>query len=467
MKANIKCIIPKCGFEDNIHSEITKCPKCGNLLDVVYSNQDASSFTELFKLRKNNPQGIFDKSGVWRFRELLPFPLTEDNPFSVLVSLDGKEGQTFPFRLTEVAKYVGVDKDNFYLQFEGDNPTGSFKDNGMAAAFTHAKIMGKNKVVCASTGNTSASMAAFSANELGKMDAIVFVGNEKIAIGKLAQSLEYGARVIQINGDFDDAMKKVLEIGKEESLYLMNSVNPFRLEGQKTIMYRVLEGLGWRAPDWIVVPGGNLGNSSAFGKALYELRELGIIERIPRIAVINAEGANTFDRIVNKEGVKWNNGDVDFERIESFYRKMDEENRKAKTICSAIEINRPVNLTKALRTIEWSNGVVRSVSDEEALDAKAIVGRNGFGCEPASATAIAGIRRLVKEGIIKKDEVVVGILTGHQLKDPVATINYHKNKSNRFANIPIEVENDLEEIKKAIKKHKAPSKKTEYLSSSE
>ena len=450
MKSYIKCIMPSCNFQEDIHTEITKCPKCGNLLDILYSNQDASSLIELFRLRKANPQNIFDKSGVWRFRELLAFPLQEENFLSVLVSLDGKEGQTSPFRLTEVANYVGLNKDKFYLQFEGDNPTGSFKDNGMAAAFTHAKIIDKKKVICASTGNTSASMAAFSANELGTMNAIVFVGNEKIAIGKLAQSLEYGAKVIQINGDFDDAMKKVLEIGKEQSLYIMNSVNPFRLEGQKTIIYRVLEGFNWKAPNWIVVPGGNLGNTSAFGKALYELKELGLIDKIPRIAVINAKGADTFDRIVNQEKIRWNDGKVDLNKIEKFYKKMDEEDRKAKTICSAIEINRPVNLTKALRTIEWSNGVVRSVSDQEALDAKAVVGRNGFGCEPASAVTIAGVKKLVEEGIIKKGESVVGILTGHQLKDPIATINYHKDKNNKFANMPIQVENNIEDIKKAL-----------------
>ncbi len=453
MKSSLKCIIPSCDFETDIFADITNCKKCGNLLDVVYSGQDASTIIELSKLRKANPQNIFDKSGVWRFRELLPFPLGDKDISSVIVSLDGKEGQTSPFKLTEVAKYVGANKDNFYLQFEGDNPTGSFKDNGMAAASTHAKMMGKRRVACASTGNTSASMAAFAANELGKMESIVFVGNDKIAIGKLAQSLEYGSKVIQIKGDFDDAMDKVLEIGKEGNIYLMNSINPFRIEGQKTIMYRALEGLDWKVPDWIVVPGGNLGNTSSFGKSFYELKKLGIIDKIPRIAVINVKGANTFDRIINEEKITWNNGDVNFDKIKNFYEKMDEENRKANTICSAIEINRPVNLIKALRAIEWSNGVVRSVSDKDALDAKAIVGKNGFGCEPASATTIAGIKKLIEEGIIKKDETVIGILTGHQLKDPIATINYHTNASNKFANMPVVVENNLEDIKKAISKN--------------
>ena len=415
MKTYLKCILPSCDFEEDVSSEIIRCPKCENLLDVRYEDISASSLLELFKLRKRDPQSIFDKSGVWRFRELLPFPLGESHQ-QMIVSLDGKEGQTAPFKLTEVAEYVDLDKDHFYLQFEGDNPTGSFKDNGMAAAFTHAKMLGKKIVACASTGNTSASMAAFAANELGMMNAIVFVGNDKISIGKLAQSLEYGSKVIQIEGDFDDAMINVLKVGEKKGIYLMNSVNPFRIEGQKTIMYRALEGLKWKVPDWIVVPGGNLGNTSSFGKAFYELKELGLIDKIPRIAVINAKGADTFERLVNQEEIKWNGGDVDFPKIKKFYDKMDEENRKAKTLCSAIEINRPVNLIKALRTIEWSNGVVTSVSDQEALDAKAIVGRNGFGCEPASATTVAGIKNLVEEGIIKKGEIVVGILTGTSIK---------------------------------------------------
>ena len=451
MESYLKCIMPSCDFQTGISEEITECPKCNNLLDVIYLGQDPSSYKELFEFRKRQPKNIFDKSGVWRFRELLPFPLNHKDPESIIVSLDGKEGQTYPFQLTEVAKHVNIQSNNFFLQFEGDNPTGSFKDNGMAASFTHAKMLNRKKVVCASTGNTSASMAAFAANELGSMKAIIFIGNGKIAMGKLAQSLEYGAQVVQINGDFDDAMKRVLEVSKKEGIYVMNSVNPFRLEGQKTIMYRMLEGLGWNVPDWVVVPGGNLGNSSSFGKAFIELKELGLIEKVPRLAIVNAEGANTLYKLYNEEKLRWNKGKPDFNKIKKFFETMDKENRKAKTIASAIEINRPVNLIKCLRALEFTNGVVTQVSDQEMLDAKAIVGRNGFGCEPASAATVAGIINLVKEGTIKKNETVVGILTGHQLKDPVATINYHTNKKNKFANFPVEVENNLIDIIKAIK----------------
>src|SRR3989344_3520186 len=451
MEVKLKCIMPSCSFESDIHHEVTECPKCGNLLDVIYTGQDSSSFLELFEFRKKSPKSIFDKSGVWRFRELLPFALNEKNYEELLASLYGKEGQTFPINLTEVAKYVGLESKDFYLQFEGYNPTGSFKDNGMAAAFTHAKMLKKKRVVCASTGNTSAAMAAFAANELGKMQAIIFIGSGKIAMGKLAQSLEYGAKVIQIKGDFDDAMSAVLKVGKKEGIYVMNSVNPFRLEGQKTIMYRALEGLDWKVPDWIVVPGGNLGNSSSFGKAFSELKSLGLINKVPKIAIINAEGSNTLYRLVNEEKISWNSGKPDFKKIKSFYDKMDKENRKAHTIASAIEINRPVNLIKALRVLENCGGAVEQVTDLEMLDAKAVVGKNGFGCEPASAATVAGIKKLVKKGIIKKGETIVGILTGHQLKDPVATIEYHTNKNNKYANFPVEVNNNLYEIVKAVK----------------
>ncbi|MFH1307237.1 MAG: threonine synthase [archaeon] len=449
MKAYLKCIIPSCDFRESIYKEITECPKCGNLLDVAYEDQDPTSFKELFDCRKRNAKKIFDKSGVWRYRELLPFPFEHENPEKILVSLDGKEGQSSPFHLTEVAKYVGIRSEDFYLQSEGENPTGSFKDNGMAAAFTHAKMLNREKVVCASTGNTSASMAAFAANELGNIKAIIFIGSGKISMGKLAQSLEYGAKVIQIKGDFDDAMAKVIEVAAKENLYVMNSINPFRLEGQKTMMYRLLEGLDWKVPDWVVCPGGNLGNSSAFGKAFYELKSLGLIDKMPRIAVINAKGADTLYRLYNQEGLRWNKGSVDFEKIKKFYENMDKENRRASTLASAIEINRPVNLIKTLRALELTNGVVEEVEDMDMLDAKAIVGRNGFGCEPASAASVAGIKKLVEKGVIKQTEVVVGIMTGHQLKDPKVTIEYHTG-NNKYSNKPIEVENSAEDIIKAL-----------------
>ncbi len=351
-----------------------------------------------------------------------------------------------------------------FLQYEGMNPSGSFKDNGMSAAFTHARFVGAERAACASTGNTSASLALYCA-VTRLMKAIIFIGSGKISYGKLSQALDYGALTVQINGDFDDAMARVTEVSEQLGIYLVNSVNPFRLEGQKTIMFRVLESLGWEVPDWIVVPGGNLGNSSAFGKAFHELLELGLIDRVPRLAVINAAGSNTLYQLTEKRGVHWNDGAPDREKIARYYRIMDEEGHRASTIASAIEINRPVNLHKCLRALQWCDGVVREVSDQEILDAKAQVGAGGLGCEPASAASVAGTKQLVEEGLIGPDQCVVCILTGHQLKDPTATIAYHTTDQEQFnkvlgsrgvrqaafANRAIAVPNDLDEIIKAIR----------------
>jgi threonine synthase len=265
-------------------------------------------------------------------------------------------------------------------------------------------------------------------------------------------------------GDFDDALERVREVSGERGIYLCNSVNPFRLEGQKTIMYRVLEGLDWQVPDWIVVPGGNLGNSSAFGKAFAELKQFGLIDRVPRLAVINAAGANTLYQLYEEQGVRWDRGLSDDGTIDTFFDEMERSNRKASTLASAIEINRPVNLKKCLRALETCDGVVRQVTDQEILDAKARVGAGGFGCEPASAASVAGAKRLRAEGVIARSDRVVCILTGHQLKDPDATVAYHSgNKalfdeklatrgvtSAEFANSPIVVENNLQKIIDAL-----------------
>ncbi|MFC1597422.1 threonine synthase, partial [Planctomycetota bacterium] len=246
---------------------------------------------------RGNPYSF---SGVWRFHELLPFA-----PIDRCVTVG--EGQTLLHDCEAVADYVGVEPGRLHLQYEGMNPSGSFKDNGMSAAFTHARLVGAERAACASTGNTSASLAIYcSVTKL--MRAVIFVGTGKIAYGKLSQALDFGALTVQISGDFDDAMARVKEVSQKLGIYLVNSVNPFRLEGQKTIMYRVLEALRWDVPDWIVVPGGNLGNSSAFGKAFGELKELGLIDRVPRLAVINAAGANTLYELVEKRGLRWNGG---------------------------------------------------------------------------------------------------------------------------------------------------------------
>src|SRR5262249_31818724 len=333
------------------------------------------------------------------------------------------EGQTILQKADAVAKYVGSDPGCLFLQYEGMNPSGSFKDNGMTAAFTHAASVGARRAACASTGNTSASLAVFC-SATGLMRAIIFIGSGKISYGKLAQALDHGALTVQIAGDFDDAMLRVQQVAKRLGIYLVNSINPFRLEGQKTIMYRVLEALRWEVPDWIVVPGGNLGNVSAFGKAFMELADLGLIQQVPRLAVINAAGANTFYHLCERLGLRWNQGRPEAALVAGYYGGLDAEQTRAATIASAIEINRPVNLPKALRALERCGGVVREVTDQDILDAKAKVGAGGFGCEPASAASVAGARKLRQEGVLAAGERGGCILTRHQLKDPTATGRY-------------------------------------------
>lgn len=453
------CINPACRATFDVSEVLVGCSACGNLLDIGYDWNKArvpKSLSE-FEARWATRRNPLDFSGVWRFRELLPFA-----PDDQIVTIG--EGQTMLRASAPVAGYVGVNSDRLHLQYEGLNPSGSFKDNGMTAAATHARMVGATSAACASTGNTSASLAVYaSASQLFRV--LVFIGSGKIASGKLSQALDYGSGTLQIDGDFDDALKQVLEVCAREKIYLCNSVNPFRLEGQKTIMYRVLEGLNWQPPDWIVVPGGNLGNSSAFGKAFAELKELRLIDRVPRLAVINAAGANTLRRIVDEERLTWNDGHTDDAAIDRFFAKMDKENRRASTLASAIEINRPVSLKKCLRALAFCDGVVREVSDSAILDAKAQVGAGGFGCEPASAASVAGAKLLREEGVIAPSDRVVCILTGHQLKDPDATVAYHESTTARvrpklaergittieFPNAPVPVSNDLEKILAAVR----------------
>jgi threonine synthase len=404
-------------------------------------------------MRRSDPVAF---SGVWRFHELLPYA-----PRESIVTIG--EGQTLLSVADSVGNYVGVRPGRLHLQYEGLNPSGSFKDNGMSAAFTHARMIGAKRAACASTGNTSASLAVYCA-VTRLMRGIIFIGSGKISYGKLSQALDYGALTIQIAGDFDDAMARVKEVSGKLGIYLVNSVNPFRLEGQKTIMFRVLEALGWEVPDWIVVPGGNLGNSSAFGKAFTELKELGLIDRMPRLAVINAAGANTLHELYTRRGLRWGGGKADLAPACHYYDELDRLEKRANTIASAIEINRPVNLNKCLRALEACDGVVREVTEQEILDAKAQVGAGGLGCEPASAASVAGAKQLVAEGVIGRDDRVVCILTGHQLKDPNATVAYHTTDQALFnevlgsrgvsrasyANRAVSVGNRIDEIVQAI-----------------
>jgi len=421
-----QCMNIHCRATFDARRVLTACPTCGALLDVQYDWDRIEVPAALgdFARRWATRDNPLDYSGVWRFRELLSFCPDE-------VKVTRGEGQTLLQPCDGVAAYVGAKPGNVYLQYEGCNPSG--------------------------TGNTSASLALYAA--AAGMEAIVFVGSGRIAFGKLAQALDYGARTFQVDGDFDDCMARVKEVTEALGLYLVNSVNPFRLEGQKAIMYRVLEGLGWQVPDWIVVPGGNLGNSSSFGKAFGELKALGLIERIPRLAVINSTGADTLDRMFSEKQIRYNGGEIDLKAIEDDYRWQDDTGRRPHTIASAIEISRPVNVTKCLRALEICDGVVRSVPDGLIMDAKAQVGRHGLGCEPASAASVAGTRLLIEQGVIGRDERVVCILTGHALKDPDATVGYHTGNypegkqvagERRYSNMPVPVANDLDAIIAAI-----------------
>ncbi|MBN1807999.1 MAG: threonine synthase [Planctomycetes bacterium] len=433
-----------------------RCGECGELLDVQYDwdQLPVPGSLEFFEGRWATRGNPVDFSGVWRFRELIPFA-------SVAQLVTIGEGQTLLRKAPNVAEYAGHSPEKLYLQYEGLNPTGSFKDNGMAGAFTHAGMVGAKVVACASTGNTSAAVAAFAAAQRG-IRAVVFIGSGKIALGKLSQALDYGALTIEIDGDFDDAMARVQEVSRSEGIYLMNSLNPFRLEGQKAIMYRILEGLKWEPPDWIIVPGGNLGNSSAFGKAYMELMDLGLVKRVPRLAVINAAGANTLTSIYNTVGVRWDKGRYDREKVDAFYSELDAGGIRAHTVASAIEINRPVNLSKCLRALEVMDGVTREITDQAIMDAKAVIARSGIGCEPASAATVAGLKCLREEGVIGPDETVAAVLTGHHLKAPEATIAYHSKEGAglvaaigiekaAFGNRPVKVKNNINDILRALR----------------
>ena len=437
--ANLVCVNPKCRKIFPIKSSQLKCDKCDFLLDVEYKDTPSTKLKETFLQRRNSAL-IYDESGVWRFRELLNFVEIEteeiDQCSKFLVSLDGAEGrQSKPYHMSKVSNFINIDNDNLMLQPEGYNPSGSFKDNRMSTAVTHAKMMNAKKIICASTGNTSASAGMFAANE--NMQCDVYIPDGQIAPGKLSQAYQFGTQMIKVNGNFDDAFTKSLEAAKQVGSYTVNSVNPFRIEGQKTIPFRALEFLNWKIPDWIVYPGGALGNISSCGKCLIELHRWGWIKKIPRIAVVNAEGANTLYQLYNgkfeDEELRWNHGMPNLELVEKYYHAMNQnEKLKPKTKATAIQIGKPANITKGLRALEFTNGVVIQVSDKEMLDGMSAVGLNGFDCEMASGATVAGIKKLLDDEIIKKDDKTIGILTGRQ-KEPMLPIEYHNDPNNKFA----------------------------------
>jgi threonine synthase len=437
-----KCINPSCNLTYEINNSTLVC-KCGSFLDIIYQYNYSRELVHVFYQRRNHGGNIYNESGVWRFRELINFAHLDTEDLEkcsrVLVSLDGSEGrQSKPYKMKKVSEYALVDNDSLLLQPEGYNPSGSFKDNGMSTAVTHAKMINMNRIICASTGNTSASAAMYAANE--NIECEVFVPKGEIAPGKLGQAFQFGAQVIEVDGNFDDALTYSLKEAQQLGAYTVNSINPFRIEGQKTIIYRALEYLDWNPPDWIVYPGGALGNTSSCGKALIELYNLGWIKKIPRLLVVNAEGANTFYELTNGlfggQKLTWNSGRPDVSLIKDYYEEKDKEGVKPHTKATAIQIGKPANLIKALRSIDFTNGIVMQVSDNEMSDGMALVGLNGFDCEMASGAVPAGIRKLRQQEIIKKDDVVVGILTGKQ-KDPKLSIDYHLNHNNTFSKPPM------------------------------
>ncbi|MFM8221716.1 MAG: pyridoxal-phosphate dependent enzyme, partial [Planctomycetaceae bacterium] len=318
-----RCLNPACRATYSVSEVLTRCTACGDLLDVAYDWNRVAVPRSLreFESRWSQRLDPLALSGVWRFRELLPFA-----PDGQIVTIG--EGQTLLRGSQAIAAYCDLPASGLWMQYEGLNPSGSFKDNGMTAAATHARMTGARQAACASTGNTSASLAIYGGTT-GLFGVVVFVGSGKISYGKLSQALDYGARTVQIAGDFDDAMRQVQAVCQRAGIYLCNSLNPFRLEGQKSIIYRVLESLGWNVPDWIVVPGGNLGNSSAFGKALLELKELGLIDRLPRLAIINAGGADTLYQLYQHRGLRWNGGHVDRGLIAEHYATLDRTGQRA------------------------------------------------------------------------------------------------------------------------------------------
>lgn len=437
-----KCINPSCNLTYEINNSTLVC-KCGSFLDIIYQYNYSRELVHVFYERRNHGGNIYNESGVWRFRELINFAHLDTEDLEkcsrVLVSLDGSEGrQSKPYKMKKVSEYALVDNDSLLLQPEGYNPSGSFKDNGMSTAVTHAKMINMNRIICASTGNTSASAAMYAANE--NIECEVFVPKGEIAPGKLGQAFQFGAQVIEVDGNFDDALTYSLKEAQQLGAYTVNSINPFRIEGQKTIIYRALEYLDWNPPDWIVYPGGALGNTSSCGKALIELYNLGWIKKIPRMLVVNAEGANTFYELTNGlfggQKLTWNSGRPNISLIKDYYEEKDKEGVKPHTKATAIQIGKPANLIKALRSIDFTNGIVMQVSDKEMSDGMALVGLNGFDCEMASGAVPAGIRKLRQQEIIKKDDVVVGILTGKQ-KDPKLSIDYHLNHDNTFSKPPV------------------------------
>lgn len=405
-----QCILPKCGATFGIREAHLVCARCGGPLEVRLKDAAIGRAEDLKSLWASRRGSLDprDRSGVWRFRELLPF---EDSASIVTLG----EGNTPLYNAPRCAEYTGLH--SLRLKHQGCNPTGSFKDTGMTAAVTQAVLLGARTVACASTGNTAASLAAYAARA-GLQCAILVPGGQ-ITAAKLAQSMDYGAVICEVEGNFDDCMRLIQELAEDPSMYIANSINPFRIEGQKTVAFELLEQYGWNVPDHMVVPGGNMGNGSALGKGFDELLRLGLIDRLPKLSIVQAEGAAPLARFfaeLNRRS----------DRRESELPDELEPVKSPETMATAIQIGSPVSWRKALRAVLESGGLIITVSEEEIADAKAMIGCDGIGCEPASATTVAGVKKLVAAGQMRRHEDVVAVLTGHILKDPDYTGNYHR-----------------------------------------
>jgi threonine synthase len=402
-RANYRYRCIGCGDLSDQASRDFRCAHCGDLLEISYPNWksalDAKFLKSEWKDRRLSPSRL-DLSGVWRFRDLLP---TLENEEQVITL---REGHTPLYELPQCARITGVPR--LFAKHQGMNPTGSFKDTGMTVAATFARQAGFTWVACASTGNTSASMAAYAAR--GGMRSLVLVPDGKISWSKLSQALDYGAVTCQLRADFDGCLRLLQELVLRAPVYQLNSINPFRLEGQKTLALELLEQLEWHVPDHIIVPGGNLGNSSAIGKALLEMQELGLISQLPKLSVIQAEGANALVRTLREQAGN---------KLVSV---------QAETHATAIRIGNPASWKKAVHVLQATGGACEQVSEVEIAQAKAEIGAEGIGCEPASAVTLAGLKKLVKQGFVKPDETVVLVLTGNLLKDPDFTIKFHRGE---------------------------------------
>jgi len=433
--AELVCFENNCRARFPITEVIYNCPRCGGLLEVIYPDEqlDPERLKKLWRERRmdNHP---LNQSGVWRYREMIPFL----DDFRHVVSL--REGNTPLLESPRAAKFAGLDRLAF--KHQGFNPTGSFKDNGMTCGATQALRLGMRRVACVSTGNTSASMTAYAA--AAGLEPIVLIPHGNISYGKLAQALEYGARTLEVEANFDQILALVRRLAERLGIYLLNSINPFRIEGQKSIVIEMMDQRDWRPPDWIVLPGGNLGNVSAFGKALRELRQAGFIERLPRLAVIQAEGAAPFFRFLQDP------------RPGAFQPVKEPE-----TLATAIRIGAPVSWPKAWQEVMTSGGVADKVTEEEIADAKAQIGLAGIGCEPASAATLAGIRKLRAAGTMDRGADVVAVLTGNLLKDPDYIYRYHTGQlqtpsgraiRGHYENRPVVVPNDAEKIADLLSK---------------